>query len=65
MGFLGSPYRRHPRRFDPTEEPETHGRLHFKRLNPYHRDRGRSVILLAVMIGVVSYLLFVLSKVKG
>jgi hypothetical protein len=62
MGFLGSPYRRRPRRFEQVEEEQDH-RIHFRNLSPYQRDRGRSLIWMLVMVGFVIFMIYYLSKV--
>ena len=62
--FDARPARSRPRRFEQVE-PEDHRRIHFKRLNPYHRSRGRSLMWLLVMIAFIVYLIVYLNQVKG
>lgn len=64
MGFLSPVRNRRPRRFEHVEEDDGQ-RIHFHRLNPYHRGKGRSILWLVVMIAFVAYLIFYLNQVKG
>ncbi len=64
MSFFNARPSRRPRRFEQVEQDDGK-RVHFHRLSPYRRDRGRSLLWLLVMLAFVSYLIYYLNHVKG
>ena len=63
MSLFFKPYRRRWKSRFELEEEDNH-RIHFRRLSPYPRPRGRSVWWLAAMIAAVLYLLYYLAKLQ-